>query len=425
MLIQNYETLNTTPQRKIVLDLIEAALEAIEPKKVLAKTVTLENDVLKIQQNTYDLKKYERIFLIGFGKGSAGICKLLEEKLGNKLVAGYDIDVVDEKFTKIHYTKGTHPLPSEENIAFTKTVLEQYGNKLTEKDLVLVVVCGGGAVLFGKTHKINLETLISVNKALLKCGATISEMNIVRKHLSNTKGGGLAKMLYPAAVATLIFSDVPGNDLFVIASGSTVKDPTTMIDVQTVIDKYNFLSLVSLTPEDFHETPKEDKYFEKVTNTMILSNQICLTAMQEKAKEFAVKTFVYSDKLQGNAKEVGKQLLDAAKSGQILLAGGETTVKVSGSGQGGRNQSLVLASLQHLDDKTVIASFDSDGWDFYGFAGAIGDAETIKKSKELSLNQQEFLDNDDSYSFFEKVGDGLLTGKLESNVSDIMLVYKS
>ncbi len=423
MVIKNFDDLAKTPQRKIVLELVESALEAIEPQKVLEKNISIENTVLKIQDKTFDLQNFERVFLVGFGKGSAGIAKIVEEKLRDRLTAGYDIDVVQTEFSKIKFTLGTHPLPTEQNLRFTQEVLDGLG-QLTEKDLVLVVICGGGSVMFEKPHKINLGTLTMLNKALLRSGATISEMNVIRKHLSSTKGGGLAKDLYPATVASLIFSDVPGNDLSVIASGSTVKDPTTLQEALDLLEKYQITKELPLSPNDFAETPKEDKYFEKVSNIMILSNVTALEAMQKRAQELGVTATVLSDKMQGDAKEIGKQLIDTAKQGEILLVGGETTVKVTGTGEGGRNQTLVLAALQYVGENTIIASFDSDGWDFFELAGAIGDSLTVKKAQELGLDMTSFLNNDDSYHFLTQVGDGILTGKLASNVSDLMIVYK-
>lgn len=423
MLIKNFDALAKNPQRKIVLELIESALEAIEPQKVLENSISLENNILKIQDKTFDLQNFDRVFLIGFGKGSAGIAKIVEEKLGDKLTAGFDIDVVPAEFKKIKFTLGTHPLPSEQNLRFTQETLDGLG-QLTEKDLVVIVICGGGSVMFEKPHKINLGTLTMLNKALLRSGATISEMNVIRKHLSATKGGGLAKLLYPAIVASLIFSDVPGNDLSVIASGSTVQDPTTLQNALDFLEKYHITKELPLTPEDFEETPKEDKYFEKVSNIMILSNVTALEAMKKKAEELGVTATIGSDKMQGDAKEVGKQLIDMAKPGEILLVGGETSVKVIGNGEGGRNQTLVLAALPYVGENTIIASFDSDGWDFFELAGAIGDSLTVQKAQELGLDTTSFLNNDDSYHFLTQVGDGILTGKLESNVSDLMIVYK-
>src|SRR6185437_6579648 len=236
--IKNYDQLATNDNRKLVLELIEAAYTAIQPKHVFENNFSIENDILKIFDQSFDLSKFERIFLLGFGKGSAGNCKLLEGKLGDLLTEGYDIDVVeDEHFQKVHYTKGTHPLPSEENIAFTKHAIGHLEHA-NEKDLVLIVTCGGGSVLFEAPNKLNLAQITDVNQALLKSGADITEMNAIRKHLSRVKGGGLAKILYPATVINLIFSDVPGNDLSVIASGPLVKDHSTLDDVQKIAKKY-------------------------------------------------------------------------------------------------------------------------------------------------------------------------------------------
>lgn len=421
--IKNYDTLAITQPRKIVLDLIEEAFHSIEPQLVMEKNFTVQGTTLKIQQASFDLTKYKRIFLIGFGKGSSGIVKIIESTLGEKLTAGYDIDVVDETFQKVSYTKGTHPLPSETNIMYTKTVLDNIKN-LLEDDLVLVVVSGGGSVLFEAPVSISLDQLTLVNKALLQSGASISEMNVIRKHLSRVKGGGLAKHLFPATVVSLIFSDVPGNDLSVIASAPTVKDPTTMDDVSNILQKYQLDAKVNLSTTDFTQTPQDDSYFQNVHNLMILSNQTALHAMLEKAKGLGIEAVIHSDRMQGDAKNVGQELLQLRQQGKIILIGGETTVKVTGKGRGGRNQALVLGALSYVTDDTVLASFDSDGWDFFELAGAIGDQHTVSRAKELKLDTKLFLDNDDSYGFFSKIGDGILTGKRQSNVSDLMIVYK-
>lgn len=427
--IKNYDQLATSDTRKLVLDLIEKAFAAIVPQEVMKKNFSLSEDTLTIQDKTFDLQQYTRIFVIGFGKGSAEICRILEENLKDKLTAGYDIDVVDETLQRVTYTKGTHPLPSQENFDNTEKVISKLNN-LTEKDLVIVVTCGGGSVLFEKPHTFTLDQMISVNKALLASGATISEMNVIRKHLSQVKGGGLAKILYPATIANLIFSDVPGNDLSVIASAPLVHDPTTVQDAITICAKYHLTEKELLKPADFIETPKEEKFFKNVHNILMVSNQTSIQAMQQYAEKQGLKVSVLTDRLQGDAKETGKYLLTQAenmvqkKAGQVLLAGGETTVKVKGKGRGGRNQELVLSSLPFITENVTIASFGTDGWDFYGLAGAIADTETLKKVKELRLDAKAFLDDDNSYEFWQKVGDGIETGKQESNVSDLYIVFK-
>lgn len=417
--IQNLSTLATTPKRQLALTLIDTAFQSIQPIQVMQTHFRLENNTLHIQNEEISLSSYERIFVIAFGKGSAGIAQFVEKALGEKITDGYVIDTVQQEFTKLHFTLGTHPLPSAQNVEFTNTVLDQVKN-LTEKDLVLVIICGGGSALF-ESSTITLEQLTALNNELLKSGATISEMNAIRKHVSKVKGGKLAEHLYPAKIVSLIFSDVPGNDLSVIASGPTVKNSASKEDAMAVVQKYN---LQTVSERDLVDSPTEEKYFEHVSHFIMVSNMTAISAMKEKAREMGWRVTVLTDRLQGDAKKIGKVLLSETRPKEILLAGGETTVHVTGNGRGGRNQTLVLASLPFLDSTSLIASFDSDGWDFAEFAGAIGDAQTVKKAEELGLDVKTFLDNDNSTEFFEKVGDGLLTGRLESNVSDIFLVIK-
>ena len=422
--IKNFDQLATNENRKVVLSLIEEAFSAIQPQVVFENNFSVHDQTLKILDKSFDLSNFERVFLIGFGKGSALMCKILEKKLGDILTDGYVIDVVEQSFAKLKPTLGTHPLPSQANFDFTQNIIDKFSN-LTEKDLVIITTCGGGSVLFEKPNTFDLNKMIEVNKTLLKSGATISEINSIRKHLSQVKGGGLAKILYPASVVNLIFSDVPGNDLSVIASAPLVKDATTVKNAWEIYEKYNMSQTLKLSENDFGETPKEDKYFEKVHNILMLSNHTALNAMEKKARELGKNCFVLTDALQGDARVLGKQLIDQTPSGQILLAGGESTIKITGSGKGGRNQALALCSLPYIKDGTIIASFDSDGWDFYELAGAIADSETLKKITDQNIDVKEYLDNDNSYDFFQKVGDGILTCKLESNVSDLFIVYRS
>ncbi|HSW48026.1 MAG TPA: DUF4147 domain-containing protein [Candidatus Saccharimonadales bacterium] len=421
--IKNYDSLATNENRKIVLQLIESAFASIQPEEVFKNHFSLNEKVLKIQDKTFNLANFDRIFIVGFGKGSALMCKILEEKMGNLITDGYVIDVVEQKFTKIKPTLGTHPLPSQTNFDFTETVINNLSN-LNEKDLVIITTCGGGSVLFEKPNTFDINKMIEVNKTLLKSGATISEINSIRKHLSRVKGGGLAKILFPSTVVNLIFSDVPGNDLSVIASAPLVKDPTSIEYAWGIYEKYNMKQTLPLTLEDFTETPKEDKYFERVHNILMLSNHTALNAMEKKSRELGKNAFVLTDALQGDARTLGEKLIDQTPQGQILLAGGESTIKITGSGKGGRNQALVLCALPFIKDQTVLASVGSDGWDFYELAGALADSDTLKKINDQGIDVNEFLSDDNSYGFWEKIGDGILTGKLESNISDLFIVLK-
>ncbi len=426
MIIQNYDNLAITPQRKVVLDLIEYGLSQIQPEEVIAKNIKLQNNILQIEEETFDLGYYERIFIIGFGKGSARNSKIIADTIGERLTQGYVIDTIPNQFEdnpKIYYTQGTHPLPSQQNLDFTKKVVEDFSGKESEKDLILVVVCGGGSALFELPFKHTLEEQTSIFKAMLEAGTDIKEMNIIRKHLSQVKGGGLAKILYPGTVASLIFSDVPGNDLATIASGPTEKDPSTIDEVFAILKKFNLDDKLQLTTEDFIETPTDDKYFQNTHNLFILSNLTILHAIEEKAKSQGIQVSIFSDKFQGEARESGISLIHSNPPHHLLLAGGETTVTVRGDGKGGRNQEVVLGALEILDDKTIIASFGTDGQDNSDFAGAIGDVNTVKKAEAKMLDIREYIDNSNSYPFFEKTEDAIITGKLPSNVADIIMVY--
>lgn len=355
------------------MEIMEAGLEAIQPENVLDAGFRIQDSNLEAGNEKLDLRAFERIFLVGFGKGAGRISQIIEEKLGERLTDGWVIDVSEAKFNKISFTLGTHPLPSETNAIFTRNVLERLC-ELTEKDLVLVVVCGGGSALF-TDPTIPVNELIEKNSELLKSGKNILEMNTERKKWDRIKGGGLAEKLQPAHIMGLIFSDVPGNDLVTIASGPTVGGSTE--------------------------------------NILMLSNLTALEAMQKKAAELGFEAEIYSDKIQGEAREVGKELIK--KSKQILLAGGETTVTVHGNGQGGRNQELVLGALEDIDGY-VVASIGTDGWDNSPVAGAIADSK--------KLDPDEYLKNNDSYHYFQKTGDFIETGRLPMNVSDLMVVLK-
>lgn len=420
MLIQNFEELSISPQRRQFLEIIEAGLQSIQPEVNFQKTVKFDGTTLSIMDSSYNLDDYEHVYLIGFGKGSATNSKLLEDLLGERLHEGYVIDTQDANFTKIQFTEGTHPVVSAQNVDFTFKVMDRF-SKTTEKDLVLVVVCGGGSAMFEHPHSVSIEQKIAIEKALLKSGANIIEMNKIRQHLSDVKGGGLAQILYPSTVATLIYSDVPGNDIAYIASGPTVKDNTSIGDAMELVTRFQ---IPDISPEVFINNPHDDKYFEKVQNHIVLSNLTALNAMKQKAEETGVSATIFSDKFQGEAKDAAKVLLEEAKGPGLILAGGETTVTAKGSGIGGRNQEMTLSALLNLPDNILFCSIDSDGWDNSEAAGALCDNNTVKKSEEKNLNPLEFLGANDSFPFFQGVGDAIMTGRLPSNVADLMLVWK-
>ena len=443
MFIKNFSEIAKTPERKIILELVEAALASIQPEEVFRTSVHRHGNILTIGDQEFDLDDFERVFILGFGKGSAENAKILENLISDKLTEGYVIDTsiperqahARPRLEKLEFTKGTHPLPSETNFKFTQKVLERLSN-LSEKDLVLVVICGGGSAMFVHPHTISLEQKIEVGKALLKSGANITEMNIVRKHLSDVKGGGLAQILYPAKVAALIYSDVPGNDLSTIASGPTAYDPTTIEDAIGIIKKYNLEQELNLTRDAFIENPHDKKYFENVRNIIVLSNDTALSAMQKGAKDLGYHAEIFSDRFESEARDAGKKLISETHLNSILLCGGETTVHVAKKslrpreslaqreGRGGRNQELVLGALEHVGRYITICSFASDGWDNTEHAGAIGDYKTIERAKKLEIEPLKYLETNNSFEFFKKTRDNLTTGRLPSNVSDLIIVLR-
>jgi glycerate-2-kinase len=422
MLIRNFNSLALTKERELLLKALNYGLEKIQPENYLKEKIKFYESVLEISGKTYDLENFENVYLIAYGKGSSLISKYLEENLGDFLKEGYVIDTKEADFKKIYFTLGTHPLPSKENLEFTEKVVKRFEGKLRENDLLIVITCGGGSVLFEKPAKIDLEEIIKINEELLKSGADIYEMNTVRKHLSLVKGGGLAKILYPAKIISLILSDIPGDDISFIASGPTVKDETTLKEAFETVRKFN---LKTVKEEWLIETPKEDIYFENIDYFLLLSNKDILNEIKNFLKKEGFETEILTYTLSGNVKEIAEKFKSLKTENKIYLCGGETTVEVKGKGIGGRNQELVLWFLKFLKEEprnTIFISFNTDGIDNTEFGGALGDLLSLKKAEEMNLNIDEFLENNDSFNFFKKIDDGIITGKLSSNVSDIMIL---
>ncbi len=422
-IIKNYKSLAKDKKRRDILSIIEAGLHSIQPIEVLEKNVSLKDNILFIKNKKYDISQYKRIFILGIGKGSADIADILNERLNGLVTSGDVIDLTLKKIKNIKVTKGEHPLPTQTNLNFTKGVIEKY-SKLKNTDLVITIICGGGSALFEYPSKISKDLLIDISKIMLTSGVPIEEMNTIRKHLSKVKGGQLAELIYPAKIISLIFSDIPGNDLSFIASGPTVKDKTNIADAISIINKFDIQSKLNINLSIFTETPKDNKYFENISNTLMLSNVTALNTMFKKAIKLGYKSTILSDRIQMEARELGEYLIKKTYKDTVLFGGGESVVTVHGNGKGGRNQEASLASYKYVDKDTVFISIGTDGWDNSDFAGGIMDDITIKDANKLGLVFDDYINNDDSYNFFKKTGDAIITGKLPSNVSDLMIVLK-
>lgn len=403
-IIKNKEELATTPLRRDALEILEAGLEAIDTEKILRRKVSLKDGILDVGKESFNLQSFNKIIFIGIGKCALDGAKVIEDILGDYLTEGIAIDVIADSAKgfvapkKVKYFAGTHPYPSEQNIEATRQILKMVSN-LTEKDLVITLISGGGSSLF-ELPTIPLEELIEKTKELTARGADIYELNTFRKNVSQVKGGKFAESCLPAQVVSLLFSDVLGNDISIIASGPTVLEAPT----------------------------------ERVKNILLVSNHDALEAMKVKAEELGFDTAIETEKLSGNAAEIGKELAQREpKPKTCILFGGETTVKLPAfapkselqRGEGGRNQEMALSVLSYMPEDSILVCAASDGHDNTDHAGAIADKQLLQKAKDLNLNPQEYLERSDSYNFFKNVGGAIYTGKLGSNVSDLcILIYK-
>lgn len=430
-LLKNKEELcldNTEPRRD-ALDILEAGLEAIDTEKILRTKVSINGKTICVSSKGqfgigFQCEFFERIFFIGVGKCAFDGARVMEEMLGENLTDGIVIDVKSGVLKKIKSFEGTHPYPSETNVSVTKQILDMVKG-VTEKDLVLTLISGGGSSLLCLPHDMNCESLSQITKALTEKGADIYELNTVRKHISEIQGGSLAKILYPAQVVSLIFSDVLGDDMSIIASGPTVKDETTSKNAADILEKYDIINQCKLPGCKLIETPKEDIFFRNVKNFLIASNSDALEAMKNKAEEFGYHAKIESKTLSGKAREVGKMLAHKnIDPKECLLFGGETTVEVKGKGVGGRNQEVALSALADLSEGVVLIAAASDGFDNTDCAGAVSDVQMRKKTESLNLNPQKFLDESDSYNFWKACGGAISTGRLESNVSDLFIILR-
>ena len=443
MKIKNFRKLAVSEERKKLLKIIEAGLEAIDTKKAISSAIKIEKGKLLVHNHTFSLKNAERIVVVGIGKCSLEAASALEKILGKRLTGGIVLDVHEGELKKVQTYTGDHPLMSPRNISATKKIIELLSD-LTEKDLVIFVISGGGSALLCQPKGFTCMEESAVVDALIHAGAEIHEMNTVRKHLSLARGGFLAKYAYPARVVSLIFSDVVGNDLEFIASGPTVKDTTTLEQANGVMEKYKIYEKTELAPLNLIETPKDSKYFERVKNILFISSQTALDAMSERSLELGYMPRICRNNLSGEARVVAKEIIDelskvptpseprildnqivGKNKGVVLLYGGETTVKIKGRGKGGRNQELSLSGLRHIKDGQILISVASDGRDNSENAGGICDIITKEKAKKHNLDIEKYLKNNDSFEFFAKTGDFLKTGDTGSNVADIIIAINN
>lgn len=431
--------------------IFHASLDPVNPYNAVRRFVRVESNQLFFgqagNQKTLDLSQFEHVFLVGGGKATAPMAKAMEDLLGDRINAGL-INVkygFTEKLSHTEIVEADHPLPDQNGVGGTKKIIDML-NRAGEKDLIFSLISGGGSALLPQpTGLIRLEEKQAMTKALLKCGASIDEINAIRKHISASKGGQMARAAYPATTINLMLSDVVGDKMDVIASGPFVPDSSTFQDAWQIIQKYGIEDIPTSVKEhlkkgvDNHveETPKYgDKVFDKVYNIIIGSNILALEAAAQSAEGMGYGSLILSSMIEGETKDVA--LVHAAIAGESLksgkpipppaciISGGETTVTIKGKGKGGRNQEFCLvAALEIVDSppRVVILSGGTDGNDGpTDAAGAIVDPITVLRGKEMGLNALDFLTDNDSYHYLKKTGDLLITGPTNTNVMDVRIM---
>lgn len=435
-------------QHKAILRTIfQAGIEAVDPEAAVKYHFKRQNERLIVQEKSYHLIDFNRIVLVGAGKAAAPMAKAVEEVLADRLNEGHIVVKYDHgaPLAKTRIYEAGHPVPDAAGQRATGSIVQRI-SKLGADDLAVVVLSGGGsALLAAPADGIGLADKQKTTELLLASGATIAEINTIRKHISLFKGGLLAQAAYPATVITLILSDVVGDPLDVIASGPTVADESTYANCFEIIQRYDIESRLPGTVRrrilmgvEGHvaETPNaDDSVWKQVQNVIIGNNRMALEAATEKAQGLGFKVLILTSQLQGEAKEVAQVVAAIGKEiGQqetplvppaCILLGGETTVTLKGAGKGGRNQELALAAALALDGipKIYLMSAGSDGTDGpTDAAGAFADGETCVRARKLGLDPCDSLDRNDAYAFFEPLKDLYITGPTRTNVMDIIIL---
>lgn len=433
--------------KNIFIDAYNAAIHEASPDVAIRKNMYLENGKLGLGQDEIFLNEIDHVYVIGFGKAATMMASVVEDILGDLIYKGVVVTKYNHSvpLKKINAFEANHPVPDQAGVDATQKIINLL-KKTKENDLVISLISGGGsALLVHPRQGITLEDKQKVTQLMLKNGVPIEKMNVVRKHLSAVKGGQLARLALPARVYSFIISDVIGDKLESIASGATTPDPSSFLEAEEIFKDYSIWEDLSpefkdwfqeqiLNPEA--ETPKPgDPNFSKVKNMIIANNQGALQAVKHLAKKNGYAPIILSSSVEGEAKEIARFYGAIAKEIRFsnqpisppacIIAGGETTVNVTGTGKGGRNTEMVLAILNDLRDlgNTAFCSVGTDGNDGpTDAAGSFGFSDSLLRSESLRLNSKEFLKNNDSYSFFKQLGDLYCPGASGTNVIDIQIL---
>jgi len=430
-----------------VARILTASLRAVEPGAAVNRHMRRDGDQLIIDEHTFNLSHYQRVLIVGAGKAGAPMARTAAQILGNYLTQaliivkeGYESE--NENYQKLVILQAGHPIPDQRGVAGTQRIIELLQSS-QPKDLILCLISGGGsALLVSPVEGLSLDDLQSLTSALLASGATINEINTIRKHLSQVKGGNLARLAAPAHMATLILSDVVGDTLDVIASGPTVPDPTTFEEAHDILRRYQITTpkittVLQRRQADIVETPKPgDPIFRDVLNLIIGSNRQAALAAIRHAQEEGFNTLLLTTYLQGEACQAGHFLGAIARQlattdypipkPACIVVGGETTVTLQGEGLGGRNTELALSAVEEIGglENTALVTLATDGGDGpTDAAGAVVSGDTLTRALQIGLTPADFLARNDSYNFFKPLGDLIKVGPTQTNVNDLAFIF--
>ena len=437
----------TERMREQALGIFHSALKAVDPAGAIHRHVSMDNGTLVVSGTRLELNDYDRIWVVGAGKGAAPMAQAIEDLLGERIFEGAivvkDGHGLPLKRVRIH--EAGHPVPDQRGVQGGEDILSLV-KRAKERDLVISVLSGGGsALLVAPAQGVNLKDKQEVTRLLLACGATIHEINAVRKHLSRIKGGGLARSAHPATVVSLILSDVIGDDLDVIASGPVVPDPSTFHQAETVLKGYGIWEQVPKSVRariekgvngEIGETAKPgDASFQNDITALVGTNLQALETARKEAEFQGYRPLILSAMVEGETREAAKMHAGIAKeiiaSGHpipapaCILFGGETTVTLQGKGKGGRNMEFALASALALEGEkhVVVLSGGTDGTDGpTDAAGAIVDGETVGRARSQGLDPVDHLRRNDAYPLFQSLGDLVITGPTRTNVMDVCIM---
>jgi hydroxypyruvate reductase len=433
--------------RKQAVAVFRAGVEAADPVAAVLRFLRVKQGKLLAGRRRYPLDAFDNVWVVGAGKAGAAMAQAVERVLGARIRGGL-VNVKDghlARLRRIELNECGHPVPDGRGVRGAERIADIVRGA-GKRDLIVCVISGGASALLPMpAAPVTLEEKRATTSLLLACGANIHEINAVRKHISRIKGGQLARLAYPAQVLALLVSDVVGDDLDVIGSGPTAPDASTFAGAQAILDKYGLRERIPAAVREriergvrgeIAETPKPgDPAFERTTNLIVGSNRLAVDAAARKARELGLRPVVLSTVIEGEAREVARMHAAIAREVRAtgrplkpplcLISGGETTVTLRGNGLGGRNQEFVLAAAIDLagSNEVVVLSGGTDGTDGpTDAAGAIADGATLERAGRLGLNARQFLAENDSYRFFDALGDLLKTGPTGTNVMDLRLV---